>query len=217
MDSGRGLPELPQPGQETPQEVRPLVTIGLPVYNGERYLARAIESVLTQTYTNIELIIADNHSTDRTPQIIESYAATDSRIKYYHHLENEGAAANFNFVLQQASGTYFKWLCADDYGLSPSVNAGIRELIARGRLNATSVMVAAPHLGDDEAPALELLNAGEKRAAIGLHVTLTAPFKPMGAEFAPVRDGCFLPLAEMLRAAITRRFDSCGASPLINR
>ena len=75
------------------------------------------------------------------------------------------------------------WLCADDYGISPSVNAGIRELIARGRLNATSVMVAAPHLGDDEAPSLELLNAGEKRAAIGLHVTLTAPFKPMSAGF----------------------------------
>ena len=81
------------------------------------------------------------------------------------------------------------WLCADDYGISPSVNAGIRELIARGRLNATSVMVAAPHLGDDEADALELLNSGAKRAALGLHVTLTAPFKPMSAAFAPVRDG----------------------------
>jgi len=97
------------------------------------------------------------------------------------------------------------WLCADDYGISPSVNAAIRELIARGRLNATSVMVAAPHLGDDEVALLDMLNSGEKRAAIGLHVTLTAPFKPMGAEFAPVRDGCFLPLAEMLRAAIARR------------
>jgi predicted glycoside hydrolase/deacetylase ChbG (UPF0249 family) len=97
------------------------------------------------------------------------------------------------------------WLCADDYGLSPSVNAGIRELIARGRLNATSVMVAAPHLGDDEAPALELLNAGEKRAAIGLHVTLTAPFKPMAAAFAPVRGGGFLPLPDMMRAAVARR------------
>src|SRR5471030_1205978 len=83
------------------------------------------------------------------------------------------------------------WLCADDYGLSPSVNAGIRELIARGRLNATSVMVAAPHLGDDEAPELGALNAHEKRAAIGLHVTLTAPFKPMSSGFAPLRDGNF--------------------------
>jgi predicted glycoside hydrolase/deacetylase ChbG (UPF0249 family) len=96
-------------------------------------------------------------------------------------------------------------LCADDYGLSPSVNAGIRELIARGRLNATSVMVAAPHLGDDEAPALELLNAGEKRAAIGLHVTLTAPFKPMSEGFAPLRGGAFFPLAEMMRASVARR------------
>jgi chitin disaccharide deacetylase len=97
------------------------------------------------------------------------------------------------------------WLCADDYGISPSVNAGIRELIARGRLNATSVMVAAPHLGDDEAPELELLNSGTKRIAIGLHVTLTAPFKPLSAGFAPGRDGSFLPLAEMMRAAIARR------------
>jgi len=97
------------------------------------------------------------------------------------------------------------WLCADDYGLSPSVNAGIRELIARGRLNATSVMVAAPHLGDDEAPELEALNSGEKRAAIGLHVTLTASFKPMSSGFAPLRDGTFLPVAELLRASIARR------------
>jgi predicted glycoside hydrolase/deacetylase ChbG (UPF0249 family) len=97
------------------------------------------------------------------------------------------------------------WLCADDYGISPGVNAGIRELIARGRLNATSVMVAAPHLGDDEAPSLELFNSGEKRAAIGLHVTLTAPFKPMSAGFAPVRGDSFLPLAGMMRAAMLRR------------
>jgi predicted glycoside hydrolase/deacetylase ChbG (UPF0249 family) len=97
------------------------------------------------------------------------------------------------------------WLCADDYGLSPSVNVGIRELIARGRLNATSVMVAAPHLGDDEAPELAALNAREKRAAIGLHVTLTGPFKPMSSGFAPLRDGKFLPVAELLRASIARR------------
>jgi predicted glycoside hydrolase/deacetylase ChbG (UPF0249 family) len=97
------------------------------------------------------------------------------------------------------------WLCADDYGMSVSVNAGIRELIMRGRLNATSVMVAAPHLNDDEVPALELLNSGVKRAAIGLHVTLTAPFKPMSEGFAPMRGGGFLPLADMFRASTARR------------
>jgi predicted glycoside hydrolase/deacetylase ChbG (UPF0249 family) len=97
------------------------------------------------------------------------------------------------------------WLCADDYGISPSVNAGIRELIAIDRLNATSVMVAAPYLGAEEIASLERLNAGEKRAALGLHVTLTGPFKPLTAGFAPLRDGAFLPLAEMLRAAVARR------------
>ena len=103
------------------------------------------------------------------------------------------------------SSTRQIWLCADDYGISPAVNAGIRELIARGRLNATSVMVAAPHLDGGEAASLRLLNRQEKRAAIGLHVTLTAPFKPMSLGFAPLRDGGFLPVAEMLRAAMARR------------
>jgi chitin disaccharide deacetylase len=97
------------------------------------------------------------------------------------------------------------WLCADDYGISPSVNDGIRQLIERGRLNATSVMVAAPSIGDDEAQELALLNAHEKRALLGLHVTLTAPFKPLSQGFAPLRDGAFLPLGEMMRAAVARR------------
>jgi predicted glycoside hydrolase/deacetylase ChbG (UPF0249 family) len=90
------------------------------------------------------------------------------------------------------------WLCADDYGMAPGVNDAIRQLIARRRINATSVMMAATHLGDGEAQALAELNAGEQRAAIGLHVTLTAPF-------APTRDGAFLPINGMMRLAMTRR------------
>lgn len=97
------------------------------------------------------------------------------------------------------------WLCADDYGISPAVNAGIRELIARDRLNATSVMVAAPHLGRYEVAALKQLNTDAKRVAIGLHVTLTAPFPPLSPGFAPLRDGAFLPLTDMLRIAMARR------------
>ena len=97
------------------------------------------------------------------------------------------------------------WLCADDYGMAPGVNAGIRDLVARGRLNATSVIVAGPHLGKDEAAALAQLNAGDKRAAIGLHVTLTGPFKPMSTGLAPTRDGSFLPLAELMRTAVAHR------------
>ena len=97
------------------------------------------------------------------------------------------------------------WLCADDYGISPAVNAGIRELIMRGRLNATSAMVAAPHLSAEEVDALDMLNSGRPRVAIGLHVTLTAPFQPLSADFAPLRDGRFLPQPELTRAALARR------------
>jgi predicted glycoside hydrolase/deacetylase ChbG (UPF0249 family) len=97
------------------------------------------------------------------------------------------------------------WLCADDYGISPAVSAGIRELILRGRLNATSVMVAAPHLDADEVNALAMLNSGKPRVAIGLHVTLTGKFRPLSERFAPLRDGHFLPQPEFTRAALARR------------
>jgi len=99
------------------------------------------------------------------------------------------------------------WLCADDYGISPAVSAGIRELIVRGRLNATSVMMAAPHMTAGEAAALSQLNSGKKRAAIGLHVTLTAPFRPMSESFAPVRDGHFLPNTQKMRMGVMQRLD----------
>jgi predicted glycoside hydrolase/deacetylase ChbG (UPF0249 family) len=98
------------------------------------------------------------------------------------------------------------WLCADDYGISPGVNAGIRELVAQGRLNATSVMVAAPGFDRSEMAALAALNSGsERRVAIGLHVTLTGPFKPLSRDFGPLRDGAFLPVNELLGRAMLRR------------
>ena len=99
------------------------------------------------------------------------------------------------------------WLCADDYGISRSVNRAIRELILRGRLNATSVMTAAPHFDAAEAEALDTLNSGKTRAALGLHVTLTEPFKPLSEDFRPLNHGHFLTLNKMMRAAMTRRLD----------
>ena len=100
------------------------------------------------------------------------------------------------------------WLCADDYGISPGVNAAIRELIIGGRINATSVMVAAPHFNSGEAAALDRLNAAEKRVVLGLHVTLTSPFQPLSTNFSPLRDGRFLPLNDLLRGATARRLRS---------
>jgi chitin disaccharide deacetylase len=93
------------------------------------------------------------------------------------------------------------WLCADDYGISPSVNAAIRDLVVRRRLNATSVMVVAPSFHRGEALALQALNAKAQRVAIGLHVTLTAPFRPLSEGFRPLRDGAFLRLGTLLLRA----------------
>jgi predicted glycoside hydrolase/deacetylase ChbG (UPF0249 family) len=93
------------------------------------------------------------------------------------------------------------WLCADDYGISPSVNAAIRDLVVRGRLNATSVMVLAPSFHRGEALALQTLNAKTQRVAIGLHLTLTAPFRPLSEGFRPLRHRAFLPLGMLLLRA----------------
>ncbi|HEX6707573.1 MAG TPA: glycosyltransferase family A protein [Albitalea sp.] len=92
----------------------PLVTVGIPVYNGERYLARAIESLLTQTLADFELIVADNASTDRTQQMCEDYARRDSRVRYVRHPSNIGAPRNWNCLVDLARGKYFKWATAND-------------------------------------------------------------------------------------------------------
>jgi len=91
------------------------------------------------------------------------------------------------------------WLCADDYGISPAVNVAIRDLVVRRRINATSVMVVAPNLYRSEAICLNILNASETRVAIGLHVTLTAPYQPLSRNFQPVCDGIFLSNRETAR------------------
>jgi predicted glycoside hydrolase/deacetylase ChbG (UPF0249 family) len=99
------------------------------------------------------------------------------------------------------------WLCADDYGLSPGVNRAVRDLIGRGRLNATSVMVVGPAIGRDEVAALQEVVAKSPRCAIGLHATLTAPFRPLTMHFKPVDGGLFLPFPKLLRNGFLRRLD----------
>jgi predicted glycoside hydrolase/deacetylase ChbG (UPF0249 family) len=99
------------------------------------------------------------------------------------------------------------WLCADDYGISPAVNRAIRDLIGRGRINATSVMVTTPSFSAGDARALSDI-AGPGRAAIGLHFTLTAPFRPAARAYRPVGpDGAFLSLVSTFKAGLLRRLD----------
>jgi chitin disaccharide deacetylase len=99
------------------------------------------------------------------------------------------------------------WLCADDYGLSPGVNRAIRDLIGRGRLNATSAMMVGPAVGRDEVSALQAVAASRSRCAIGLHATLTAPFRPLTMHFQPVDGGMFPGFPKLLRAGLLRRLD----------
>jgi predicted glycoside hydrolase/deacetylase ChbG (UPF0249 family) len=107
----------------------------------------------------------------------------------------------------EACGSRRIWLCADDYGISPSVSLAIRDLAARGRINATSVMVLAPSFHRAEANALDMLNTSGPRVSIGLHITLTAPFRPLSQAFKPTRDGAFLPLMKMGVESFLRRLD----------
>ena len=93
----------------------PRVSIGLPVFNGENYISDAISSVLAQTFTDFELIIQDNASTDRTGDLCATFAARDERIRYYRNPTNVGMAPNFNLAFGNARGLYFKWLAHDDY------------------------------------------------------------------------------------------------------
>jgi predicted glycoside hydrolase/deacetylase ChbG (UPF0249 family) len=100
------------------------------------------------------------------------------------------------------------WLCADDYGLAEGVNRAIRDLIDRGRLNATSVMVVGSAIGRDEVKALQAVAAKSPRCAIGLHATLTAPFRPLTMHFRPTDGGMFLAFPKLLRAGLLRRLDA---------
>jgi chitin disaccharide deacetylase len=100
------------------------------------------------------------------------------------------------------------WLCADDYGISPGVNRAIRELIEQGRLNATSVMMVGSAIGRDEVHSLQAAAATRRRCAIGLHATLTAPFRPLTMHFKPVDGGLFPPFPRLLRAGLLRRLDA---------
>ena len=95
----------------------PRLTVGLPVYNGEKYLCEAIDTLLSQTYGDFELVISDNASTDATQEICQGYTRQDARVRYLRQPRNIGLSPNHNFVADQARGELFKWAAADDlYG-----------------------------------------------------------------------------------------------------
>ena len=97
------------------RSVRPTVTIGLPVYNGERFLARALDSLVRQSFRDFELLVADNASTDATAEIAAEYAQRDPRVRHLRAAANVGMEGNFLRVLREASGPFFMWAACDDW------------------------------------------------------------------------------------------------------
>lgn len=110
---------------------QPSVSVGIPVYNGERYLEVAIRSVLAQTWDDLELVISDNCSTDRTPEICRTYAAQDSRVRYLRNERNIGAAGNFRRAFHESRAPVYRWLCSDDYIGPSSIEKCLRLLQVR--------------------------------------------------------------------------------------
>ncbi len=127
----------------------PTVSIGLPVRNGQRYVAQAIESILAQTFGDFELIISDNASTDDTEEICRRYAAQDPRVRYYRQTHNVGAAANFNRTFELATGRYFKWAAHDDL-IEPSYLEKCVEVLEadRGVILCQSLVAVGPDWGE---------------------------------------------------------------------
>ena len=106
------------------------VSIGLPVYNAEKTIRAALESLLNQTYQNFELIVSDNASTDRTAKICAEYASSDRRIRFFQQPRNRGAWKNFFFVLSHAHEDYFMWAAADDLWKPGFIDTCLRTLDA---------------------------------------------------------------------------------------
>jgi glycosyltransferase involved in cell wall biosynthesis len=98
-----------------PSHRAPVISVGLPVYNGARFIGKAVDSILDQSFADLELIISDNASTDNTRDICEQYVKRDPRVRYFRQPTNIGAPKNWNFVVHQARGCFFKWASANDY------------------------------------------------------------------------------------------------------
>ena len=131
----------------------PRVSIGLPVFNGEKYLRRAVESILTQDYGDFELIISDNASVDETPSICREICQRDPRVRYYRNETNIGAAPNYNKAFDLARGAFFKWAAHDDE-CHPSM---IRRCVEVLEQAPSSVVMVYPlgELIDDQGGTLE--------------------------------------------------------------
>ncbi len=152
----------------------PTVSIGMPVYNGERFLRDALDSLLSQSYEDFELLIADNASTDATEEICRSYTAGDDRIRYIRNRENYGAVNNFNGVFRLTHGRYFKWAAYDDL-CAPEFLSRCVEVLE----GDPGVVLACSRIGgiDEEGRSIDFVSIGGPGQApvTDRHLDMNAP------------------------------------------
>ena len=111
--------------------MNPLISIMIPVYNAERYLERCLESVLSQTYSNIEIVMVNDGSTDSSGEICNRYAESDDRIKVFHKT-NEGVAATRNYLLSKVNGDYLMFVDSDDTIPNDAVSVMYERMVRDG-------------------------------------------------------------------------------------
>jgi len=172
-------PSAPRTPDASARDARPKISIGVPVYNGEKFLAEALASIVDQTFDDMEIVISDNASSDRTAEICHGFMARDARIRYYRNPSNLGSAANWNRVLELARGEYFKW-AADDDVLLPTYLEKCVDVLERDPSvvichSLTTVLKSdAQQAPLRETPGLDRARASERFAAVALqpHWTL---------------------------------------------
>jgi len=147
---------------------QPLVSIGMPVYNGEPYLPLALDSLLKQDYEKFELIISDNASTDKTQEICLEYVARDKRIRYDRNYNNIGAAKNFERVLEKASGHYFMWAAHDDLWEKTYISKCVSKL----EENSSALMVCSEivFINEDGSIRTDMPSDRKNRETLGMDV-----------------------------------------------
>lgn len=166
-----------------------LVSVLLPVLNGERYLAQAIESVLAQKYKNLELVIFDDFSTDRSLEIIEKYAALDSRINYWRSASRQGVFQNYNQCLEQAQGEFIKPFAQDDLLNNEALSRCVRQFEA----NPSVVLVSFGH---------RLVDSAGVALKVSEESWSNRPFRPNAViQSLDVLKKCLFPLANNIGEA----------------
>lgn len=148
-------------------ERQPLVSIGIPVHNGEGSVKQALDALRAQTYDNLELVISDNASTDRTGEICREYAAKDQRIKYFRNPTNVGIYENFRRLVILATGEYFMWAAADDLKPPTAVEHCVQAILRNERaVTAHGIVLIRTADGKKSAGYLNEISLTDTRAAV---------------------------------------------------